>query len=385
MKALMVASVASMIDQFNRENIALLQKMGYEVDVACNFEVGNTSSKERVDTFRQELQQQNVKTFQLPIPRKMFAFSDMIKAYKKLKKLIEEEQYTLIHCHSPIGSVLARLACRKQRKHGLKLIYTAHGFHFFTGAPKKNWLIFYPIEKIFAKYTDILITICTEDFERAKRRKLGRKVVYSPGVGINVEQIKKVEKNEEKRQKLGIGKKDILILSVGELNQNKNHKTVLQAISQLERTDIHYVICGQGALEVELMKMAKENGMESRVHLLGFRTDVIEWMKVADIFAFPSCREGLPVSLMEAMAAGLPVVCSRIRGNVDLIEEGEGGYLCKPLDTANFAKNLSKLLVSSEQREAMGKINQNKVQRFDNSKVSEVMKKVYGNVLTTQR
>lgn len=187
MKALMVASVASMIDQFNRENISLLQTMGYEVDVACNFEVGNTSSEERVKRFRQELQKQEVGTFQLPIPRKILAFSDMIQAYKQLKKMVEEKQYTLVHCHSPIGSVIARLACRKQRKKGLKLIYTAHGFHFFTGAPKKNWLIFYPIEKIFARYTDILITICSEDYQRARKKKLGKNIVYSPGVGIDVD------------------------------------------------------------------------------------------------------------------------------------------------------------------------------------------------------
>lgn len=380
MKALMVASVASMIDQFNRENISLLQTMGYEVDVACNFEVGNTSSEERVKRFRQELQKQEVGTFQLPIPRKILAFSDMIQAYKQLKKMVEEKQYTLVHCHSPIGSVIARLACRKQRKKGLKLIYTAHGFHFFTGAPKKNWLIFYLIEKIFARYTDILITICSEDYQRARKKKLGKNIVYSPGVGIDVDKVKKIDKKADKRQMLGIGEEDILVLSVGELNQNKNHETILRALKQLNRTDVHYVICGQGDKKEELERMAKQFGMEERLHLLGFRTDALEWMKVADLFAFPSYREGLPVSLMEAMAAGLPVVCSKIRGNVDLIKDGEGGYMCEPMDVASFAENLSRLIKDAEQRKCMGEKNQITVQQFDKSKVSEVMKKVYGAV-----
>lgn len=380
MKALMVASVASMIDQFNRENISLLQTMGYEVDVACNFEVGNTSSEERVKRFRQELQKQEVGTFQLPIPRKILAFSDMIQAYKQLKKMVEEKQYTLVHCHSPIGSVIARLACRKQRKKGLKLIYTAHGFHFFTGAPKKNWLIFYPIEKIFARYTDILITICSEDYQRARKKKLGKNIVYSPGVGIDVDKVKKIDKKADKRQMLGIGEEDILVLSVGELNQNKNHETILRALKQLNRTDVHYVICGQGDKKEELERMAKQFGMEERLHLLGFRTDALEWMKVADLFAFPSYREGLPVSLMEAMAAGLPVVCSKVRGNVDLIKDGEGGYMCEPMDVAGFAENLSKLIKDAEQRKCMGEKNQITVQQFDKAKVSEVMKKVYGAV-----
>lgn len=380
MKALMVASVASMIDQFNRENISLLQTMGYEVDVACNFEVGNTSSEERVKRFRQELQKQEVGTFQLPIPRKILAFSDMIQAYKQLKKMVEEKQYTLVHCHSPIGSVIARLACRKQRKKGLKLIYTAHGFHFFTGAPKKNWLIFYPIEKIFARYTDILITICSEDYQRARKKKLGKNIVYSPGVGIDVDKVKKIDKKADKRQMLGIREKDILVLSVGELNQNKNHETIVRALKQLNRTDVHYVICGQGDKKEELERMAKQFGMEERLHLLGFRTDALEWMKVADLFAFPSYREGLPVSLMEAMAAGLPVVCSKIRGNVDLIKDGEGGYMCEPMDVASFAENLSRLIKDAEQRKCMGEKNQITVQQFDKTKVSEVMKKVYGAV-----
>lgn len=380
MKALMVASVASMIDLFNRENISLLQTMGYEVDVACNFEVGNTSSEERVKRFRQELQKQEVGTFQLPIPRKILAFSDMIQAYKQLKKMVEEKQYTLVHCHSPIGSVIARLACRKQRKKGLKLIYTAHGFHFFTGAPKKNWLIFYPIEKIFARYTDILITICSEDYQRARKKKLGKNIVYSPGVGIDVDKVKKIDKKADKRQMLGIREKDILVLSVGELNQNKNHETIVRALKQLNRTDVHYVICGQGDKKEELERMAKQFGMEERLHLLGFRTDALEWMKVADLFAFPSYREGLPVSLMEAMAAGLPVVCSKIRGNVDLIKDGEGGYMCEPMDVASFAENLSRLIKDAEQRKCMGEKNQITVQQFDKSKVSEVMKKVYGAV-----
>ena len=380
MKALMVASVASMIDQFNRENISLLQTMGYEVDVACNFEVGNTSSEERVKRFRQELQKQEVGTFQLPIPRKILAFSDMIQAYKQLKKMVEEKQYTLVHCHSPIGSVIARLACRKQRKKGLKLIYTAHGFHFFTGAPKKNWLIYYPIEKICARYTDILITICSEDYQRARKKKLGKNIVYSPGVGIDVDKVKKIDKKADKRQMLGIREKDILVLSVGELNQNKNHETIVRALKQLNRTDVHYVICGQGDKKEELERMAKQFGMEERLHLLGFRTDALEWMKVADLFAFPSYREGLPVSLMEAMAAGLPVVCSKIRGNVDLIKDGEGGYMCEPMDVASFAENLSRLIKDAEQRKCMGEKNQITVQQFDKSRVSEVMKKVYGAV-----
>ena len=169
MKALMLASVASMIDQFNMENIGLLQSMGYQVDVACNFLHGSTSSKERVEAFQKELSEKQIRSIYVPIPRKISAWKDIVESYRQVKKLVEEEEYQLVHCHSPIGGAIARLACRKQRKKGLRVIYTAHGFHFYTGAPKKNWMIFYPIEKWLSKYTDVLITICKEDYNRAKK------------------------------------------------------------------------------------------------------------------------------------------------------------------------------------------------------------------------
>lgn len=378
MRALMLASVASMLDQFNRNNIQLLKKLGYQVDIACNFEEGNTSSQEQVRAFRSQMEKEGVKPIQIPIPRKISAVGNILKSYRMVKRLMEENQYDIVHCHSPIGGVIARLACRKQRKKGLRVIYTAHGFHFFSGAPRKNWIIFYTIEKMLARYTDILITICKEDYERAKRKKLGRKIVYSPGIGIDTASIRNLIPVEDKRAEIGISPEDKIVLSIGELNANKNHEVILRAIGSLRRTDIHYVICGRGNLEQHLEKAARETGMENRLHLLGFRTDAKEWLKAADIFAFPSYREGLPVSLMEGMAAGLPVVCSKVRGNVDLIEHKKGGYMTTPENTAYFAKAIEHLLLKPELRTQMGAYNQNSIQAFDKKKVEKVMYQVYG-------
>lgn len=177
----MLASVASMIDQFNMKNISLLKELGYGVDVACNFEIGSTSSQERVLVFKEELKELGVGVIHLPIPRKISAIGDIYKSYKMVKKLVEKEEYQIVHCHSPIGGVITRLACRKQRKKGLKVIYTAHGFHFFSGAPWKNWLVFYPIEKWMARYTDVLITICKEDFNRARSKMQAKKLYILQG------------------------------------------------------------------------------------------------------------------------------------------------------------------------------------------------------------
>lgn len=373
----MLASVASMIDQFNMKNISLLKDLGYEVDVAGNFETGSTSSNERVLAFKEELKGQGVRSIQLPIPRKISAIGDILQSYKMVKKLVETEEYQIVHCHSPIGGVITRLACRKQRKKGLKVIYTAHGFHFFTGASWKNWLVFYPIEKWMARYTDVLITICKEDFNRARNKMSAKKIIYSPGVGIDTNTIKEMPVFEDKRKELGISEDEKIIYSIGELNKNKNHEVIIRALGALKRRDVHYVICGKGDLDGYLLQVAREVGIEANVHLLGFRTDAKEWLNFVDIFAFPSYREGLPVSLMEAMAAGLPVVCSNIRGNVDLIEEEKGGFRLSPEDISRFSEKIAFLLEQPELCHQFGLYNQNTVEQFDHEKVQEVMKRVY--------
>lgn len=250
-----------------------------------------------------------------------FPFSKTnIKAYKQLEKLIQENNYEIIHCHTPVAGVLTRLAARKNKN--TTVIYTVHGFHFFKGAPLLNWLIYYPVERFCARFTDKLITINKEDYERAKRFKLRKKgkVYYVPGVGIDLEKIQnlKVDINQKKSE-LGIPGNTPVLLSVGELIKRKNHETVLKALSQIKDKDFLYLICGRGVLMEYLQNLTKQLGLESKVKFLGFRKDIVGICKAADLFIFPSYQEGLPVALMEAMAAGLPVIVSNVRGNRDLI------------------------------------------------------------------
>ena len=148
-----------------------------------------------------------------------------------------------MHCHSPIGSVVARLAASQFRKDGLKVIYTAHGFHFYKGAPRINWMIFYPIEYVCSFITDVLITINKEDYNFAIKHMHSNQVKYIPGVGINVEKFsEEVSNREEKRRELGISKNDIVLFSVGELNDNKNHKIVIEALANIKEKNIKYLI-----------------------------------------------------------------------------------------------------------------------------------------------
>ena len=377
-KALIVASVASMIDQFNMPNIKLLQNLGYEVHVATNFEQCGSITSEHALVVHQLLLDMGVKVEHVPIPRSIFAVKSIIRSYRSIKKMRLEHEYEIMHCHSPIGGAISRFAfmTRKgKRQKNNRVIYTAHGLHFYDGAPLKNWLVFYPVEKLCAHFTDVLITINREDYEFAKRKLKAKKVEYVPGVGINVDKFANIEIDKvAKRTSIGVPSDVNLLLSVGELNENKNHETVIRAIAKLNDKSIHYVIAGKGHLHDQLLALADELGVSEQVHLLGFRRDVAELYHAADVLVHPSYREGLPVSVMEAMASGLPVVCSRIRGNVDLIDEN-GGKLFDP-HSIEDCKEAIKNVVSDKMCE-YGKYNCKKAKRYGLDHINEIMESIY--------
>lgn len=377
-KALMLASVASMIEQFNMKNIELLKNIGYEVDVITNFEHGSTMPQEKVDALKECLKSDGVEPIHVPIPRRIFDISGIINSYRLVKKECEEKEYKLLHCQSPIGGVIARLAVRKMRKKvGAKVIYTAHGFHFCKGAPLKNWLIFFPIEWFCSFFTDTLITINKEDYAFAQKYMHAKQVRYVPGVGIDTEKIHNtLFDRESKRKELGVQDDETVILSVGELNDNKNHETVIRALSKLKDKNIAYIICGRGNKEHYLKELSDELGVN--LILSGYRSDIIEVYKSCDIFVFPSKREGLSVALMEAMASGLPLVCSCIRGNTDLVKDSENGFLCKATDVDEFAERIENLLINEDLRFEMGLKSKDVIKDFDLKKVSEKMCTVYG-------
>ncbi|NOU88999.1 glycosyltransferase [Paenibacillus sp. LMG 31460] len=377
-KMLMLASVSSMIDQFNMPNIKLLQEMGYQVDVACNFGEGNTSSPERVKAFKQELEGQQINYYQIEFARNILKIGENIKAYKQVKDLLEKNRYNFIHCHSPIGGVVGRLAAHNTKT---KVIYTAHGFHFFKGAPLVNWLFYYPVEKFFSRYTDVLITINNEDYERAVKYFNAKKTMYIPGIGVDTTKFGgSTVDRDAKRNELGVTADETMILSVGELIKRKNQDVVIKALAKMADKKVKYYICGRGELNLYLRHVANEQGVENQVVFLGFRTDVSDICKAADIFVFPSLQEGLPVALMEAMAAGLPVVSSEIRGNTDLIENGRGGYLVKPDDVEGFSNSITKIVSDYELRDTFREKNLHCIKKFDLSNVQDNMKSIYINI-----
>ena len=285
-------------------------------------------------------------------------------------------EYSLIHCHSPIGGVLCRLANRFSGRYGrAKMIYTAHGFHFFKGAPLANWLVFYPLEWFCSRYTDTLITINHEDHDLAARQFRAGQVAYVPGIGVDLEKYRPDSAGRaEKLAELGLNGADTILVSVGELSVRKNHEVVLRALAREQDPHYQYLICGLGPLKEQLDRLVEELGISDRVHFLGYRNDIAQILNIADIYVFPSLQEGLPVALMESMAAGKAVACSRIRGNTDLIE-AKGGVLFDPRSVDDCADAIDKLL-SADYRQ-MGRFNLEKIRGFSRETVEKQMADLY--------
>lgn len=375
-KAMQLASVASMIDLFNKDNIAILEHIGCQVDVVANFQGGSITSDQRVAAYRQELTERGIKVYDVPIPRSIFKIGAIISSYRQIKKLADSGLYKIVHVHSPIGGVVGRLAFRKARKAGTKVVYTAHGFHFFKGASWLNWMLFYSIERQCSKITDVLITINQEDYQRAKSWHTC-KVEYVPGIGVDTEAFgKTVVDRDVRRMELGLKTDDFVLMSTGQVSVRKNHEVIIRALAQINDRHVKYVIVGFGELEEKLKQLVKELGVSDQVFFAGYRADVKELLHVVDAFAFPSLQEGLPVALMEAMAVGLPVVCSRIRGNVDLIEDGKGGYLYDSRDVDGFADGIKKI-IQTNKNNIMGEINKKTMTRFDKNVVCQYMERIY--------
>lgn len=371
-KVLFVATVVKThIMEFHIPYLKMFKEEGWETAVAARNDYENPDDCviPYCDTY-----------YNIPFERNPLKPSNL-RAYKELKHVIDEGEYDIIHCHTPVGAMLTRLAAKQARKQGTKVFYTAHGFHFYKGAPAINWILYYPVEKWLSRYTDVLITINKEDYERAKTFKAG-KVCYVPGVGIDLKKFNAGYVNkEQKRKEIGVSADDFVLLSVGELIPRKNHEVVIRALSALKQLDklnhIEYVICGRGSYEADLKKLAEGLDVADHVHFLGYRNDISEICNCADLFVFMSHQEGLPVALMEAMACGLPAVCSNIRGNTDLIEDGVTGLLANNTPE-EVAQSISKMKSDTALRNRVASAALQKIKQFDLSSVEDEMSKIYG-------
>ena len=355
--------------------VASAKTLGYRFFLAGNF---SGASSEKIKNDEEEF---GVKIINIDLARSPYSPKN-ITAYKQLIDFVKKENIDYIHCNTPVGGLLGRLAGKKCKVK--KVIYQAHGFHFYKGAPLKNWLIYYPIERWLAHYTDAIITINKEDYERAQgfRLRNNGKVYYVPGVGIDLSQYELPENTRElKRKELGLKETDVALISMGDLIDRKNYPVAIEAVAKANNPNLQYFICGKGPEEEKLKKMVEDLGVKEQIHFLGFRTDIKELLKAADIFLFTSKQEGLARSLMEAMASGLPCIASKIRGNTDLLDEGKGGYLREVTDVTGFSGCLKKLVDDELVRKQMSEYNLSSIKKYEIKVVKESIKEVYSDAL----
>ena len=370
-RALIITTVSGFLQQFELRNVRLLQSMGYEIHYASNFE-------HPVYQKECDYKKLSIQTYSIPIRKNPCHICDNLKAYRMLRQLVKEKRFQLIHCHTPMGGVIGRMVSIGLRESPW-IIYTAHGFHFYKGAPWKNWILYYTIERILAHRTDCIITINHEDYEYARHMRLRNRGLAAciPGVGIDLDYYG-APSSDVSRKTLGIPENTLFILSVGELNRNKNHRVILQAMHLLSNQSIFYGICGSGSDQSmqELISYAKKLGLDMQFRLFGYQQDVRPYLAAADIFAFPSYREGLGMAALEAMAAGLPLLTSDCRGTREYMICGYNGFVVKPDDAEGFAQAIL-ILTDSGVRREYGANGKKMVQRFDQKNTEKRMKHIY--------
>lgn len=366
---LFISNITYKITSFSSSSIYAAHNMGMRFIHAANW--SETPAAQRA-----KLEKENkIIIRNVPISRSPFSLSN-IKAYREICRIIRENQVDYIHCNTPVGGLLGRLAGRKCGVR--KILYQAHGFHFYQGAPKKNWLVYHTVEKLLARCTDVIVTMNSEDYANAQKFRLrsGGRVYNVPGVGIDLSEYDGISQfRESKRRELGIRDDETVLISMGDLILRKNYQTAVEAIAACKDPKLKYLICGKGEELEHLKKLAGELGVQQQIRFLGYRTDIKELLAAADLFLFTTLQEGMPRSMMEAMAAGLPCIASEIRGNVDLIENGKGGFLCDPRSPEEFAAAIRKC--DAETRRRFRESNLETVKKLDIHIIEQEIEDIY--------
>ena len=340
-KILYTATVASHICQFHLPYFKRFREMGYEVHVAAhdNLSEKNGLALRDVDKF-----------FEVPFRRSPFSLKNL-SAKRQLKRIIDEGEYDIIVCNTPVGGIVTRAAARRARRRGTKVYYIAHGFHFYRGASKKNWLLFYPIEKHYSKKCDGVLVINEEDYLFAKER-FKTPVYRIHGIGVDASRHRRPTPDEREilRDELGVGDR-FVALCTGELNANKNQSSLVRLVPKLkeEIPEFKLWLAGNGPLAGELSALIEELGVSDAVEMLGYRTDIERFVRASDIVLTASRREGVPFNVIEAQLTGVPVVASENRGHRELIKDGETGLM----STDGMYENVVKLYRDPALRDAI--------------------------------
>ena len=378
---LILTTTNDFLGKFEQENVRILQQRGYVVHYATNIhEPHYFSDLER-------LHKMHVIVHPIEIARSPFMIQDNQKALRQIVGLLQKYPIQDIHCHTPVGGLLGCLAGRLCPGKNIVVLYTAHGFHFYRNAPFINHLVYYRVEKLLARYTDILIVINEEDYRSARKFRLKKNgsLYKLPGVGLDRQIFRPVSQQERKalRDRLGIGDEIFFLLSIGELNENKNHRVVLEALARLRRmhkdiSAIRYGICGDGFFRQHMERWIAEMGLEDNVILYGHRTDIPQMIGCADATVFPSKREGLGMAGLESLAIGIPVIASDNRGSREYMEHGKNGFVYRYDNIDGFAQGIEAMKkLCPQKRKRMAACCVASVKPFDQEYASALMRRVY--------
>lgn len=366
-KVLYVTTVSRTINAFLIPHINMLLDNGYEVHCACSID-------KPVD---KELQRRGVKIFEVPFSRNPLGIGN-IKAFIKLEELQRINDYDIVHVHTPIAAIYGRLL--KLNFPSLRIIYTAHGYHFLKGGSKLGWILYYPIEKIMAKFTDVTININKEDYEITKEKLKPKKCYLLNGVGLDLDKYKKLSSKEiqEKRKEFGLKDKDFVVLMIAEINKNKNHIQLINAMDILKDKypNIKVLCIGDGTLKESLEKQIILKNLQNNIFMLGYRLDVNKLINISDIGILLSRREGLPRNIMEFMACGRKVIATDIRGCRDLICDETIGTLVNVDDYESTAKAIEKYYILNDKSFEVSK----EIRKYDIESINSELLKIYEDV-----
>ncbi|WP_249711141.1 glycosyltransferase family 4 protein [Bacillus cereus] len=360
-KVLFCATVDYHFEAFHLPYLKWFADQGWEVHVAANGDIHLPYVTEK---------------YNIPIQRSPLNIQNL-HAYNKLKSIIHQNKYNIIHCHTPMGGVIARLATRKARREGTKVIYTAHGFHFCKGSPLINWLLYYPIERSLAIHTDCLITINQEDYNLAVKHCFqAKEIKLVHGVGVDIERFTPVTETEKKALKLKFdyNPQDFLMFYAAEFNKNKNQSFLIRVLAQLknEIPQAKLLLAGEGSLMEECKKLATQLGLSNKVHFLGYRNDIASLLQMCDLAVASSYREGLPVNIMEAMACGLPVIATSNRGHRELIIHNKNGWTIERDDIKTMAERINSISKNTKLQAQFGRYGRTIIE--DEYSVDKVLK-----------
>jgi glycosyltransferase involved in cell wall biosynthesis len=378
MKVLHICAVEFTVKNLLIPQINYFIERGLDVEIAC-------SPGDELKT----LESQGYIVHPIQIDRKIAPTSNL-KSIIKLTHLISNKQYDLVHVHTPVASVLGRVAAKLAR--APRVIYTAHGFYFHDNMAASKYRFYHSIEKVSAWFTDLILTQSQEDLETAKKTGIcpAQKLRYL-GNGVDIDRFNRLKLIPENQAKL---KKELhipdqacpIIGMTGRITAEKGYLELINALDiiRFQYPNVHLLVIGgqlsseRDAFQVQLSQVISEKNLEKHVTFTGFRSDIPELLGLVDVFTLPSYREGLPRSILEAMAMGIPVIATDIRGCREAVAHEKTGLIVPPKDSEKLAEALSTLLSNSALRKAYGRVGRQRAEsEFDERLVFDRLQTAY--------